>query len=200
MKILLRTIIKIVVSFTSFYHFDSFLQIKFFLSSSTPAWYNKKHNLYAFMEFSYTRQRIVNGTTTAHNDTLEEMKARKGTTAAKKAYLSFVNMCAKGEWKISLHIHIVASWIHSPTVSYCSVVIACLRAMLCLYFGPVRSNIHNISHSQKSKRSEWERKLCTNLHVTIICIWQLQPLKINGWDSHRKFLGFRGLSPHSAVG
>lgn len=89
MKILPRTIIKIVVSFTSFYHFDSFLQIKFFLSSSTPAWYNKKHNLYAFMEFSYTRQRIVNGTTTAHNDTLEEMKARKGATAAKKS-LSFI--------------------------------------------------------------------------------------------------------------
>lgn len=99
-----------------------------------------RHNLYAFMEFSYTHQCIVNRTTTAHNDTLERIGIRmrrekivKGKATTRKK-LIFFNVCLcsakeEEEWKISLHIHIVASWIHSPTVPYSTVIIACSRAI-----------------------------------------------------------------------
>lgn len=53
---------------------------------------------------------------------------------------------------------------------------------------------NNITSAIASGAEEWGREMCTNLHVTIICIWQLQPLKINGWDSHRKLSSFTPLS------
>lgn len=64
----------------------------------------------------FTSTCIVNRTTTAHNDILDRIGKRNASwdDESGKAYCFryiFAKREAEVEWKISLHIHIVASWI-----------------------------------------------------------------------------------------
>lgn len=141
---------------------------------------------------------------------MKENFQKKTTTMSMKSLSFSFSMFAtvECEWKISLHIHIVASWIHSPTVSYCY-VIACSSAICCWCTRPVHISpwlFPPLTHSNITKHIKHRRKLtlCTNLHVTIICVWQLQPLHISRWVSHRNFFQLflpmkRDFFPHKNI-
>lgn len=149
------------------------------------------HNLYAFMESSmYKHQCIVNRTTT-YNDTLErigvgakkpkEYSEEGDDNVDEKAYLHVYAKKRKDENEKFHYTFIL--WHHEFSDCFLLLCYYCLLEsyMLMMYKA---CSCRSLSHFQQNNISS-TIEMCTNLHVTIICVWQRQPLQ----ESSRKVVG-----------